>query len=95
MNLDDVWDRYEKALEARPSKGDWTGKQAQTLADSVADIPGLLNELDHLHQIHDLAVKRWSYWLDRARVAEDELEEFRTTEAHAVRDVLRAMGETE
>ena len=48
MSLQEVWDRYEHALEARPSKGDWTAEQAKVLADSVSDIPGLVKEVERL-----------------------------------------------
>ena len=48
VDMDAVWARYEKALEARPAKGPWTGENASALADSCADVPGLVKEIEGL-----------------------------------------------
>lgn len=48
MNLEEIWGRYEAALEARPSKGEWTPKQIAALTDAVADVPSLVKRLEEL-----------------------------------------------
>lgn len=50
INLDKVWDRYETALEARPAKGPWTPENTSALADSCADVPVLVRELEALRE---------------------------------------------
>ena len=45
--------RYETALGAKPSKGDYTQRGIDALTDSVCDIPTLLACLDHLDGLAD------------------------------------------
>lgn len=55
LNLEEIWARYETALEARPAKGPWTAENTTALADSVADIPSLVKELETLRHATDFA----------------------------------------
>ena len=48
MNLDAIRERYQQALDAKPSKGDYTPAGIDALTDSVCDIPDLLVELGDL-----------------------------------------------
>ena len=48
MNLDAIRERYQKALDAKPSKGDYTPEGIDAIVDSVCDVPDLLAEVDRL-----------------------------------------------
>ena len=48
MNVDEIRERYQRALDAKPSKGDYTPAGIDALTDSVCDIPDLLVELGDL-----------------------------------------------
>lgn len=48
MNLDAIRERYQKALDAKPSKGDSTPEGIDAIVDSVCDVPELLAEVDRL-----------------------------------------------
>ena len=45
--------RYETALGAKPSKGDYTQRGVDALTDSVCDIPTLLAALDRADALAD------------------------------------------
>ena len=44
MNVDEIRERYQRALDAKPSKGDYTPAGIDALTDSVCDIPELLDQ---------------------------------------------------
>ena len=44
MNVDEIRERYQRALDAKPSKGDYTPAGIDALTDSVCDIPDLLDQ---------------------------------------------------
>ncbi|MFB7798953.1 hypothetical protein [Isoptericola sp. NPDC056134] len=48
-NLDEIARRYSAALNAKPSKGEWTQRGIDALTDSVSDVGGLLDEVQRLH----------------------------------------------
>ena len=48
MNVDEIRERYQRALDAKPSKGDYTPAGIDALTDSVCDIPDLLAEVARL-----------------------------------------------
>ena len=48
MNIDEVRARYQRALGAKPSKGDYTQAGIDAITDSVCDIPDLLAEVAQL-----------------------------------------------
>ena len=48
MNHDAIRERYQKALDAKPSKGDYTPEGIDAIVDSVCDVPDLLAEVDRL-----------------------------------------------
>lgn len=50
MNLDAIRERYRKALDAKPSKGDYTPEGIDAIVDSVCDVPELLAEVDRLRE---------------------------------------------
>lgn len=45
MNYNEIWERYEKALESKPAKGPWTTEGIRALTDSVSDIPVLVPDV--------------------------------------------------
>jgi len=47
-NLDAVRARYSRALDAKPSKGEWEPDGIAAITDSVADIPDLLAEIQRV-----------------------------------------------
>jgi len=47
-DLDAIRARYSRALDAKPSKGDYTPAGIAAITDSVADIPDLLAEVERL-----------------------------------------------
>ena len=47
-DLDAIRARYQRALDAKPSKGDYTPAGIDAITDSVCDIPDLLRELERL-----------------------------------------------
>lgn len=48
MNIDEIRARYQRALDAKPSKGDYTQAGIDAITDSVCDIPDLLSKVDQL-----------------------------------------------
>src|SRR5690606_25184759 len=46
INLREILARYSKALDARPSKGEWTTDQVAIVADSACDVPDLVKALE-------------------------------------------------
>ena len=48
LDLDAIRARYQRALDAKPSKGDYTPAGIDAITDSVCDIPDLLRELERL-----------------------------------------------
>lgn len=50
INLEEVWKRYSKALDAKPSKGPVT--RWDDLTDSVADIPDLIKEIERMKDLY-------------------------------------------
>jgi len=48
MSHEEIKARYQRALDAKPSKGDYTPAGIDAITDSVCDIPDLLAEVDRL-----------------------------------------------
>jgi hypothetical protein len=48
--------RYARALDAKPSKGDYTPRGIDALTDSVCDVPTLLDEVKRLTEV---VVRHW------------------------------------
>lgn len=71
MSLDAIRERYQKALDAKPSKGDYTPAGIDAITDSVCDIPILLAEVDRLTSaVHMYADKLAEHECEAAAVAE-------------------------
>lgn len=66
IDLTAVAERYHRALDAKPSKGEIGPDGIAAITDSVADVPELLAE-----------VRRLRGWRDRAEAAEAALERVR------------------
>ncbi len=50
LDLDAIRARYQRALDAKPSKGDYTPAGIDAITDSVCDMPDLLRELERLER---------------------------------------------
>ena len=66
IDLTAVTERYHRALDAKPSKGEITPGGIAAITDSVADVPELIAE-----------VRRLRGWRDRAEAAEAAIERVR------------------
>ena len=59
LDLDAIRARYDRAIEAKPSKGAYTADGIAAITDSVCDVPELLKALkaarDDLAKVHEMA----------------------------------------
>ena len=57
-DLDEVARRYSAALNAKPSKGEWTQRGIDALTDSVSDVGALLAEVERWRMYRDAEFER-------------------------------------
>ena len=84
IDLTAVTERYHRALDAKPSKGEITPGGIAAITDSVADVPEMLAEIrrlrediGYIHQTQREAVETMCGWQDRALAAEAAIEQVR------------------
>lgn len=86
VDLDAVRARYSRALDAKPSKGDYTPAGIASITDSVADIPDLLRLIDELGGEDNAALRAdRDHWQQR-------FEDMRA-EAHQLRKAIDRRNE--
>ena len=95
--LDAIRERYQKALDAKPSKGDYTPAGIDAITDSVCDIPILLAEVDRLRTLKHRHEQTITELAARAEAAEQAVQRVRDLAAigslwsTAARRILRAL----
>lgn len=73
LDLDAVAERYHKALNAKPSKGDYDAKGMAAITDSVADVPELLALVNELGGADNASIRAdRDHWVQRYEDMRDE-----------------------